>query len=556
VNLALFGLAFVMLMSVFSCKKPVPADLVLKNGHIFTVDRNNPFAEAVAVTGNRITAVGSNRQIEKFVKPEVTKVILLEGKFVVPGFNDAHVHFFSVGSALEKVDLAGITSYDQMRERVAARVKEVEPGQWIIGRGWDQSLIPGGAWPTKEVIDEVSRDNPVSLSRVDGHSVLVNSYVLKESGITTDTPDPEGGKIVRDPDTSEPTGVLKENAAGLVKRSHYGKDEEEEENLRHLKLALEQAKILGVTSIHHIGSGLEFFDQAASNGELTVRVYYCPKLSDDPETLREYSELKEKCKDNPLIRFGFLKSFIDGTLGSATAALFEPYNDDPLTSGVLVIEPEKLEKMVLEADRRGFQIGIHAIGTRGNHLVLDVYEKAIQANGRREARHRIEHTQILAESDLPRFAQLGVIASMQPSHCITDKRFAEHRLGKKRCRYAYAWRSVLEAGAHVAFGTDAPVEILNPMDGLYAAVTRKDREGEEGGGWIPEEKLTMEKAIELYTLESAYASFEEERKGSIEPGKLADMVVLSQNLLEIPEDKILDTEVVYTIFDGKVIYGK
>ncbi len=554
-NLALFSLAFVMLMSVFSCKKPLPADLVLKNGHIFTVDRNNLFAEAVAVTGNRIIAVGSNRQIEKFVKPGVTKVIDLEGKFVVPGFNDSHVHFFSVGSALEKVDLVGITSYDQMRERVAARVKKVEPGQWIIGRGWDQSLIPDRAWPTKEVIDEVSRDNPVSLSRVDGHSVLVNSYVLKESGITADTPDPDGGEIVRDPDTGEPTGVLKENAMGQVKRSHYGKNGEED-NLRHLKLALEQAKILGVTSIHHIGRGLEFFDQAAGNGELTVRVYYCPKLTDDPETLQEYSELKEKYKNNPLIRFGFLKSFIDGTLGSATAALFEPYNDDPSTSGVLVIEPEKLEKVVLEADRRGFQIGIHAIGTRGNHLVLDVYEKAIQANGRREARHRIEHTQILAESDLPRFAQLGVIASMQPSHCITDKRFAEDRLGKKRCRYAYAWRSVLDAGANIAFGTDAPVEILNPMDGLYAAVTRKDREGEKGEGWFPEEKLTMEEAIELYTLGSAYASFEEDIKGSIEPGKLADMVVLSQNLLEIPEDKILDTEVVYTIFDGRVIYGK
>lgn len=554
-NLALFSLAFVMLMSVFSCKKPLPADLVLKNGHIFTVDRNNLLAEAVAVTGNRIIAVGSNRQIEKFVKPGVTKVIDLEGKFVAPGFNDSHVHFFSVGSALEKVDLVGITSYDQMRERVAARVKKVEPGQWIIGRGWDQSLIPDRAWPTKEVIDEVSRDNPVSLSRVDGHSVLVNSYVLKESGITADTPDPDGGKIVRDPDTGEPTGVLKENAMGLVKRSHYGKNGEED-NLRHLKLALGQAKILGVTSIHHIGSGLEFFDQAAGNGELTVRVYYCPELTDDPETLREYSELKEKYKNNPLIGFGFLKSFIDGTLGSATAALFEPYNDDPSTSGVLVIEPEKLEKMVLEADRRGFQIGIHAIGTRGNHLVLDVYEKAIQANGRREARHRIEHTQLLAESDLPRFAQLGVIASMQPSHCITDKRFAEDRLGKKRCRYAYAWRSVLDAGANIAFGTDAPVEILNPMDGLYAAVTRKDREGEKGEGWFPEEKLTMEEAIQLYTLGSAYASFEEDIKGSIEPGKLADMVVLSQNLLEIPEDKVLDTEVVYTIFDGRVIYGK
>jgi len=555
VNHALFSLALVILISVISCKKPVPADLVLQNGRIFTVDRNNPLAEAVAVTGNRIAAVGSDREIGKYIKPGLTRVIDLGGKFMVPGFNDAHVHFFSLGSALEKVDLVGITSYGQMRERVEARAKELEPGQWVIGRGWDQTLVPGGAWPTKGVIDPVTRDNPVSLSRVDGHSVLVNSYVLKESGITKDTPDPEGGEIVRDPDTGEPTGVLKENAMGLVKRPR-DHEVDGEDSERHLKLALELAKKLGVTSIHHIGSGLEFFEQAAGNGELTVRVYYCPKLTDDPETLEEYSELKEKYSSNPLIRFGFLKSFIDGTLGSATAALFEPYNDNPSTSGVLVIKLEELEKMVLEADRRGFQIGIHAIGTRGNHLVLDIYEKAIQLNGRRDSRHRIEHTQILTEEDLPRLARLGVIASMQPSHCITDKRYAEDRLGKKRCRYAYAWRSVLSAGAHVAFGTDAPVEILNPMDGLYAAVTRKNRGGESGNGWIPQEKLTMEEAIELYTLGSAYASFEEELKGSIQPGKLADMAVLSQNLLEISEDKIQETEVVYTIFDGRVIYER
>jgi predicted amidohydrolase YtcJ len=555
VNLTLFSLALVILMSVFSCRKPVPADLVLQNGQIFTVDRNNPLAEAVAVTGNRIAAVGSDREIEKFITPGATRVIDLGGKFVVPGFNDAHVHFFSVGSALEKVDLVGITSYDQMRDRVAARAKELKPGAWIIGRGWDQTLVPGAVWPTKEVIDRVTPDNPVSLSRVDGHSVLVNSYVLKASGITRDTPDPDGGEIVRDPDTGEPTGVLKENAMGLVKRPSQDEDEGEGSE-RHLKLALELAKRLGVTSIHHIGSGLESFEQAAGNGELTVRVYYCPKLTADLQTLKEYSELKQKYSNNPLIRFGFLKSFIDGTLGSATAALFEPYNDNPSTSGVLVIELKELEKMVLEADRLGFQIGIHAIGTRGNHLVLDIYEKAIQVNGTREARHRIEHTQILIKEDLPRLAQLGVIASMQPSHCITDKRYAEQRLGKKRCRYAYAWRSVLNAGAHVAFGTDAPVEILNPMDGLYAAVTRKDRGGESGDGWIPEEKLTMEEAIELYTLGSAYASFEEELKGSIQQGKLADMAVLSQNLLEISEDKIQDTEVVYTIFDGKIIYEK
>ena len=533
------------------------ASLVLTNGKILTIDKTHPRAEALAIEGNRIVAVGSSAEIAKYVEKGATRVIDLQGKLVVPGFNDAHAHLFSVGSALGKVDLVGITSYNQMREKVAERVKISGSGEWIIGRGWDQSLVPGKVWPTKEIIDPVSPGNPVQLNRADSHSMLVNSYLLKQSGITKDTPDPEGGEIVRDPRTGEPTGVLKENAMGLVKhRGSYDRKKGAEDSRNDLELALEMARRVGVTSVTHIGSGAETLQDFARKGKLTARIYYCPPLPDNPETLQTYKELANSFESTPLIRFGFLKAFIDGTLGSGTAALFEPYKDNPASTGTLVQPYEKLESDVIRADKEGFQVGVHAIGTRGNRLVLEACEAALRANGRRDSRHRVEHAQILVKEDLPRFKELGVIASMQPSHCITDKRFAEDRLGHERCRYAYAWRSVLDAGGKIAFGTDAPIETINPMDGLYAAVTRKDRAGEPGEGWIPEEKLTMEDAIELYTLGPAYASFEENLKGSLEPGKLADLVVLSTDLLEAPESEIQATQVLYTIFNGKVVYEK
>jgi len=543
-----------LLLTAASCGKRQIADLVLKNGKVITIDSLNPRARSVAVAGNLIIAVGSDADIEKYVKPGVTKVIDLQGKTVVPGFNDAHIHFFSAGEALETLNLTGINSYDQMREKVAARARESEPGEWIIGRGWDHTLISGQAWPTREILDEAAPDNPVLLSRVDGHSVLVNTYLLKEFNITRDTPDPDGGTIVRDPATGEPTGILKENAAGLVKKPAWTQQQERERKSRQLKLALEQAKKCGVTSIHHLSGGEEYFEEFLQNGQLSVRVYLCQSLTDDPSTLEKYKKLKEKYRNNPLIKFGALKGFMDGTLGSQTAALFEPFSDNPSTSGLLTMPLERMEKLILNADREGFQLAIHAIGTRANHVVLDAFEKALEANGKRDSRHRIEHTQILIGDDLPRFAELGVIASMQPTHCSTDLTYAEDRLGRERCRYAYAWRSILDAGGRIAFGTDCPVEPLDPMEGLYAAVSRKDRKGRPDGGWIPQEKLTMEEAIELYTLGSAYATFEEEIKGSIEVGKLADMVVLSRDLMQIPEDLIMKTRVVYTIFDGKLIY--
>ncbi|MEA1996627.1 MAG: amidohydrolase [Gemmatimonadota bacterium] len=542
-----------ILLAACAGKKPA-ADLVLKNGLIVTIDHDNPRAQAVAVAGNTIIAVGSNREIERYIRPGGTEVIDLQGKMVCPGFNDAHIHFISSGSALDKINLVGITSYEQMKEKVAAWAGRARPGEWIEGRGWDQTLIEGNEWPTKEILDEAAPDNPVILRRVDGHSALVNSLVLEKSGITRDTPDPEGGTIVRDPATGEPTGIVKEKAVGLIKIPTIAPEEKKRKDRKYLVLALEQAKELGITSIQQMVGGAELFEEFQQSGKLTLRVYLCARLTDDPETLREYRETMERYKEYPLIKFGGLKAFIDGTLGSQTAALFEPFSDNPATSGLLMMPAGELDKKVLAADKEGFQICVHAIGTRGNHLVLNAYQKAAEVNGKRESRHRIEHTQILIKDDLPRFRELGVVASMQPTHCITDRKYAEKRLGRERCRYAYAWKSILISGGRIAFGTDCPVEPMDPMEGLYAAVSRKDRAGEEGEGWFPEEKLTMEQAIELYTLGSAYASFEENIKGSIEPGKLADMVVLSNNLLETPENEIMKTRVLFTIFNGRVIY--
>lgn len=543
------------------CTRSQTADLVLLGGDIYTVNSANPRAEAVAVAGNKIVAVGSNDEIERYIEDGVTEVLELDGKLVVPGFNDAHLHFIKYGGVLDGLNLTGITSYDRMVEMLDAKVEQVSPGEWIRGSGWDHVIIPGRQWPTRELIDSVSPDNPVVLTRIDGHSVLVNSYVLKNSGIDASTPDPPGGTIVRDPSTGEPTGVMKEKARALVREQEPSEQETRELSLRYLRLALAEAARLGVTSIQPMaasrdyGPDLAAYEELERSGELTVRVYMGRVLTGDPDALASYAQLRDRLNHSALIRFGTLKGFVDGTIGSQTAALFEPYSDDPTKTGLLMMPEEELEAKVLSADRAGFQISLHAIGTRGNNLALNIFEKAARANGVRDSRHRVEHVSLLIPSDIPRFAELGVIASMQPTFCA-DQQFTEQRFGLERCRYAFAWRSIMDAGGRVAFGTDSPVEALDPMAGLYVAVTRRERRGDGSRSWFPQEKLTMEEAIRLYTLGSAHASFEEDIKGSIEPGKLADMVVLSQDLFSIPEDRIMQTEVLHTIFDGKVIYSK
>ncbi len=533
---------------------PEPADLVLTGGTVFTADSARTLAEAVAVRGNRIVAVGSGKEIARYIGNGRTKVIELGGAFVTPGFNDAHAHLHGVGEALESVRLAGVESWDEIVHRVAERVKRTGPGELVKGTGWDQTLIgDGDQWPTRELIDSISPRNPVILRRVDGHSVLVNSYLIREAGISADTPVPDGGTVVLD-EQGNPTGLLKENAMGLAGTDRYENRDDRDVQERRVLLGLKQAARVGVTSVTNIGGDPAVLEKLAREGRLSARINFSPPLTADVRELIRYEALRAAWKQYPKLKFGFLKAFMDGTLGSATAALFRPFSDQPSTSGLLVQSVEEITNKVLVADKRGFQIGIHAIGTRANRIVLDLYQRAIVENGRRDSRHRVEHSQILTAIDIPRFKALGVIASMQPTHCITDKSYAESRLGKARCRYAYAWRSLLDVGAVVAFGSDAPVEPLDPLEGLYAAVSRKDRAGEDGPGWIPEEKLTMAEAIELYTAAPAYADFQEHEKGRLVAGMLADMAVFDRNLLEVDEREIMPARLLYTVFDGEVIY--
>ncbi len=418
------------------------------------------------------------------------------------------------------------------------------------------SLIRNG--PTKELIDKVSPDNPVILSRADGHSVLVNTYILKASGITRNTPDPFGGVIQKDPVTGEPTGILKENAENLIKTGEVKTIRTpEEENARLWQgylLALKEARELGVTSVQVPGSAdFNAYEKLQKDGELTSRIDIGKSLTGDTLLLKKYLELeKQYPREGNWIRFGYLKAFIDGTIGSGTALMFEPFSDNPKSSGLAMMPYEEFEKMVITADKFGFQIGVHAIGDKGNNWTLNAFEKAQKVNGKRDSRHRDEHAQTLQLSDIPRFAKLGVIASMQPTHCISDKKFCEKRIGAERAKGAYAWKSLADAGAILAFGTDYQVEPLNPMEGLYAAVTRKDRLGEEGEGWHPEQKIKMEEAIKYYTLGSAYSQFMENRKGMIKPGFLADIVVTDKDLLTIPENEIMKTKVIIQLQEGRL----
>lgn len=551
-----FTLIFVV-ASMASAQQP--ADLVIRNGKIVTIDEVQPRAQAVAIAGETILCVGSNEDVQACIDPAHTQIIDAQGRLVTPGFNDAHIHFLQGGRAMLEVDLRDADTLAEIQQKVKARVAELPPGTLIRGRGWDHERFADKAWPTRETLDAVAPDHPVALSRVDGHSIWVNSFLLRRAGITRDTADPAGGTIVRDAASSEPTGILKEAAQGLLKLDAYAPSDKEQRELneRGLEKALAEARRTGVTSIQHLNGDYELFDRFRQEDRLTLRVTFNMDLTGSSHRLADYERLRRgyPATDN-WIRFGYLKGFIDGTLGSGTALMFEPFTDNPNTSGLPQMPYEELERRVLAADRRGFQIGVHAIGTKGNHWVLNAYEKARQANGTRESRHRIEHAQLLADPDIPRFAELGVIASMQPTHCITDKRFAEKRLGRDRCRGAYAWRRLLDAHARIAFGTDWPVEPITPLEGLYAAVTRKDRAGEPGDGWFADQRLTMEEAIKLYTLDAAYAEFMEDRKGKIQPGYLADMVIFDRNLLAIPADQIMQAQVDVTIVGGHVVYQR
>jgi predicted amidohydrolase YtcJ len=558
-----FFVTLIILTGLFGCTAGYdgpPADLVVMNAKIVTIDKDYPRGEAIAVKGEVILAVTSNAKIKQYIEEGATKVIDAGGRLLIPGLNDAHIHFTGGGTSLMQLDFRYVHDTDTIKQMVADAVEHSKPGELIQGRGWEHETFPDKKWPTKEILDAVAPDNPVVLSRADGHSVWVNSYVIRESEVTQDTPDPPNGTIMRDPETGEPTGIFKEGASRLLKVSssvELTAEEREERSDQALELALKAARETGVTSVQQLNGGFERFMRFKEEGRLTARATINMSLPHNDEGFARLVELRQEYpQSNNWIRFGYLKIFIDGTLGSGTALMFEPFEDDPDTSGLPMMPYEEFEGRIMAADARGFQTGTHAIGTKGNNFVLNAVQKSREVNGTRDARHRSEHAQILIDEDIPRFAELGVIASMQPTHCITDKRFAEKRIGLERCRGAYAWRRLLDAGAKLAFGTDWPVEPIDPLEGLYGAVSRKDRAGEEGEGWFPDQKLSMEEAIEFYTLGAAYSEFMEDRKGKLKEGYLADMVIFNMDLMTIPHDQIMKSKVDITIVGGNVVFER
>ncbi len=521
------------------------------NGKIYTVNEAQPFAQSIIVEGNKIIFVGSNDGAKKLLDTS-TQIIDLNGKLMLPGFNDNHVHFISGGFYLLGIDLRPATSTTEFKN-ILKTYSEKFPAKWITGGYWDHEKWETKDLPTKEMIDEVVSDQPVFVDRLDGHMAVANSYALNLAGITKDTQSPEGGLIVKDPLTGDPTGVLKDNAMSLITK--LIPDPTPEENYTALLASLEEAKRLGITSVQDITyqASLDAFQKAKNEGKLSCRIFTRWPIADYKNHVD--NDIKIGFGDY-LIKMGSLKAFADGSLGSSTAWFFDKYNQDTTTFGLPmdIITDGSLEKWSLDADKNHLQLSVHAIGDRANSYMLDLYEKIINENPKWDRRFRVEHSQHVRFEDIKRFAELGVIASVQPYHCIDDGVWAEKRIGPERIKYTYPFKSFLDAGVKLCFGTDWYVAPLNPLLGIYAAVTRRTLDEKNPDGWIPGQKISVEEAIKCYTLNSAYASFEENIKGSIEVGKLADLIILSDDILSIDPVKIKDVKVELTVFDGKIIY--
>jgi predicted amidohydrolase YtcJ len=546
-----------------------PADLVLTNARIETMDPAHEWASAVAIRGEAITAVSyaapsthtvDDPEIKPWVGPD-TRVIDLQGQFVMPGFNDAHLHIGQSALAKLAVSFKGVHSLAQFRQRIRDGLKDHQPGEWVTGFGWDQTLWPDKRDPTREDLDAVSNAYPMFFSRVDGHVAVANSLALKLAGVSQDTADPPAGHIVRDPHTNEPTGLLQEDGAMNLVYSKISAPSVEERG-RGIELVLADAARTGVTSLQdnsylEITTDVSFskdnvliYQQLRKEGKLTARI---TEWLDFTLPVAKLDQLRSEWgSTDPWLKTGALKGFLDGSLGSRTAALLAPYSDAPNTSGMLHMDPEKLKSMAIERDRAGFQLAFHAIGDRANHLALDTFAAVVAADGPRDRRDRVEHAQVVALDDFARFGKLEIVASMQPSHLLDDERWAGDRLGPERSRGAYAWRTMEQNGVHLAFGTDHPVEPINPLRGVYACVTRQLPQG--GPSWQPQESLPMNDCLRAYTVGSAYAEFEEKRKGMIAPGMFADLVVYPVDLNQISARDLLMTPVKMTIVGGRIVY--
>jgi len=556
-----------------SIDKDAPVTLY-KNARIYTNDPQAPWASAMLVRGEEILAVGDEDEVSALAGKGTTAVDL-SGHFVMPGFNDAHVHLGSAGQDALAVRLHGAPTIAEVQKRLAAAVALAKPGEWIAGSGWDHTLWPEKRFPTRKDLDSVSPNNPVFLVHISGHVAVANSAALKLAGITAKTTNPTGGEVEHDADR-EPDGMLKEGSAMSLVESKIPPPSNERRK-KGIEMALADVAANGVTSIQDnslvdalgkagaSGTGNDTWDdfltyrKLKSEGKLTVRITEWLPFSAPLERLEQMR--KEGGTTDPWLRTGALKMVTDGALGSRTAAMLAPYSDDPKTSGILTMEPEKLKILAIERDKAGFQLNFHAIGDRANRISLDTFEAVAKANGPRDRRDRIEHAQVVALSDIPRFASLQVIASMQPSHQTTDMRWAESRVGPDRIKGAYAWASLQKFGARLAFGTDYDVEVISPFRGLYACVTRLPAaagelpDGGTTGGWQPQEKISLADCIRAYTTGSAYAEFSEGKKGELKAGELADFIVLSADLTKIPPAQYTKVTVLKTVVGGRTVYS-
>ena len=549
----LFWAVMLLLGGAMGAKAQPAADLVLLNGRIWTGNAAQPEAEAVACLGGKVAAVGGTAEIRRWIGPR-TRVIDLQGKRLVPGFNDAHVHFVDGGQGLASVQLRDAPTEREFRDRIARFAARLAPGRWILNGNWDHENWTPARLPTRQLIDEATAKNPVFINRLDGHMALANTAALKLAGVTRETADPPGGTIVRDAQ-GEPTGVLKDAAMNLVYR--VIPDPTEDELIEAIKAAMRYAAVNGVTSVQDMSASpavLAAYQRLLDRGELTVRIYAHQPLA-NWDRLAKVGVRAGFGGDK--LRIGGLKGFADGSLGSTTALFFDPYLDEPETRGLPsdeMIPESKMLANILAADRAGLQIAVHAIGDRANQTILDMFARAETENGARDRRFRIEHAQHLRKEEIAEFGRRRVIASMQPYHAIDDGHWAENRIGPGRARGTYAFRSLLDAGATLAFGSDWFVAPMEPLMGIYAAVTRRTLDEKRPGGWVPEEKISVAEAVRAFTYGSAYAAFEEKIKGSLEPGKLADMAVLSENIFAIDPVRIRQVKVVMTIFDGRVVF--
>ena len=523
------------------------------NGKIYTVNEDQPLAETVICEGNKIIFVGSNIQGKSLIDAS-TEIVDLKGKLMLPGFIDNHVHFISGGFYLLGIDLRPAESTTEFK-KILKDYSERFPGKWITGGYWDHEKWEVNDLPTKEMIDEVVSNQPVFVDRLDGHMGVANSFALKLAGITKETESPDGGLIVKNPETGEPTGVLKDNAMYLITK--HIPDPSPKENYDALLAALNEAKRLGITSVQDISynDALTAYEKARTEGILTCRIYTRWPIGDYESLIKK--NIKAGYGDD-LIKMGSLKAFADGSLGSSTAWFFERYNQDTLTTGLAmdIITDGSMEQWCTDADKKGLQLSAHAIGDKANSYMLDLFEKISENNPKWDRRFRIEHAQHVRFQDIPKFKEISVIASVQPYHCIDDGVWAEKRIGPERIKYTYPFKSFLDAGVKLCFGTDWYVAPLNPLLGLYAAVTRRTLDEKNPEGWVPEQKISIQDAIKCYTINSAYASFEEKNKGSIEVGKLADLIVISDDILTIDPVKIKNAAVEMTVFDGKIIFKK